>query len=61
MIFDKSNQYYKDKLKAMNVLRDLAFEVNRNSNEFIFKILGTKNTVEYWEYRLNIDKQQYGI
>jgi hypothetical protein len=61
MIFDKLNQYYKDKEKSLNNLREDMFRLIKDSNEFIFKMLGKENSVEYYKWRLDFDKKRYSI
>jgi len=42
-------------------LRNLAFDTIKDSQEFLFKILGQKGSKEYWDWRLDFDLKRYNI
>lgn len=42
-------------------LRDEVFQTVKNSQKFMFELLGKENSKEYWEWRLDFDKKRYRI
>ena len=64
MIFGIPTKKDWDELKEMRernaLLRDKVFEVIFQSQNYM-KDLGLLTTKEYWKWRLDFDKQRYGI
>jgi hypothetical protein len=61
--FNSERAYQKDKewRDEQRRLRELALDTIKDSQEFLFKMLGKMYSKDYYEWRLDFDKKRYGI